>query len=145
MILVVDDEIDVCQLMADYLEASGQEVLKAYSVPEALKAIKENQFSFIVCDLVLGTGKGESVLSYLRRKGSGHESVPCLLVSGKKAAEDVTLSDSERFLPKPFNEEEFLGAVKETITFEEPKAEIEKKSKNHKSQMHPDLKKLLKS
>jgi DNA-binding NtrC family response regulator len=142
MILVIDDEVDVCELMADYLEAQGHEVEKAFNVPQALKAIKERQFTFIVCDLVLGSGKGESVLSYLRKKGSGHEKVPCLLVSGKKGPDDVTLGEFDCFLAKPFSEDEFLGSVA-SISSAGNQSDKAAKQKSDKAQLHPDLKKLI--
>lgn len=140
MILVIDDEVDVCELMADYLATSGYEVQKAHSVPEALKLIKENHFELVVCDLVLGTGKGESVLSYLRLKGSGHEGVPCLLVSGKKSEEDLSLGELESFLSKPFSDSEFKAAF---LQLKEKCSSGESGEKTKKLKMHPEMKKLL--
>jgi len=141
VILVVDDEVDVCELMADYLQGEGYKVKTAFSVPKALKLIKENQFEAVVCDLVIQSGKGESVLNYLRKKGSGHEKIPCLLVSGKKGPDEVDMGEHEAFLSKPFCEEEFMTAFSKLKS--SPKKLDRKEAQDKGSKVHPDLIKIL--
>ncbi len=142
MILVVDDEVEVCELITEYLGSEDKEVISAYNVPQALKAVKEKKFSAVICDLMLGTGKGESVLTYLRKKGSGHEKTPCLLISGVKSPENIALGTYDRFLSKPFSREEFLEALADLMGNEAEEV-ADRKSNQEKSALHPDLRKLL--
>ncbi|MCF8058302.1 MAG: response regulator [Bacteriovoracaceae bacterium] len=131
MFLFIDDEPDIHDLLADYLVEFGNQYHSAYSVPEALQFLQKNRYKLIVCDLVLENGKGENVLNYMRKPQSVHLETPVILISGKLKGPEK-LDKQTRFLEKPFSQTELIDCLKGL------------KQQSAKTNLHPELKKLLK-
>ena len=56
-ILVVDDELDLCEILQYNLETEGYEVMTANSAEEALE-LPLNDFSLILLDVMMGEMSG---------------------------------------------------------------------------------------
>src|SRR5690348_13612891 len=56
--LVIDDEPDICRMLAMCLESGGHDVTAAASVAEAMAAVGRRSFDVIFLDLRLGTDNG---------------------------------------------------------------------------------------
>ena len=56
-ILVVDDELDICEILQYYLETEGFEVTTAYSAEEALE-LPLQDYSLILLDVMMGKISG---------------------------------------------------------------------------------------
>ena len=52
-ILIVDDDVNICDLLEIYLEKEGYKVYKANSGVDALKIFKERQLDLIVLDVMM--------------------------------------------------------------------------------------------
>jgi DNA-binding NtrC family response regulator len=79
-ILIVDDEIMLCDSMADYYKIDGYKVLKAYGGKEALEVLDCNQVDLIISDVRMPNGDGEFLLTEVRKKDA--KNPPMVLVSG---------------------------------------------------------------
>jgi CheY-like chemotaxis protein len=73
-LLVVDDDVSLCDLVAKYLEAEGFEVHAVHSGMEGETASLEGNYELIVLDVMLPDKKGFEVLKEIRAHGRSRES-----------------------------------------------------------------------
>ena len=67
LILVVDDDRDLCENLWDLLHERGYRVHFAHDVPDAEQALREHKFHVVVIDMKLPAGDGHQVLQHSRR------------------------------------------------------------------------------
>jgi len=65
-VLVVDDEQDICELIADTLREDGVDVIAATSGSEAIEAARADRPDLVVADLKLGDCHGLDLIGSLR-------------------------------------------------------------------------------
>ena len=108
-LLVVDDELLVCNYLRAALEEHGYAVDVAYSGKSALEALKRQEPSLILLDMTMPDFTGVEVLQRIRESGS---SVPVILASGyHDAALELDPGSYQGFLVKPFSPDELVEAV----------------------------------
>lgn len=111
-ILVVDDEPIVRLSCSRTLCPKGYEVDMANDGFEALGRLKEQSYDIIITDLKMPDMDGIEFIGMLKRTSPGAR---VLMVTG--FATDEVREQAEamgaRYLPKPFNPAELLGAVDE--------------------------------
>lgn len=110
-ILVVDDDAKLCQLLADYLEPLGYEVVMAHTGPEGLKVALQQPFAAVILDILLPGMNGFDVLHNLRAKSD----VPVLVLTGVGDETDrITGLDlgADDYLPKTFSTRELLARLR---------------------------------
>src|SRR3984893_13227318 len=78
-LLVVDDDVSLCDLVAKYLEAEGFEVHAVHSGAEGETAALEGSYELIVLDVMLPDKKGFEVLKEIR----AHARSPVLMLTAK--------------------------------------------------------------
>lgn len=66
-VLVVDDDEDVAESMADILEHDGHHVELAHSGQEAIRAFEEQQFDLVFMDVVMPEMNGVECLHRIRQ------------------------------------------------------------------------------
>ena len=106
-ILIVDDEIGILQLLKDYFEIQGYEVLTAKNGQEAIEKAMEN-FDLILLDINLPDIDGLHVCQEIREKIE----CPILFLTAKIEEQDRIngfLMGGDDYILKPFSIEE-LGA-----------------------------------
>ncbi|EPX61041.1 response regulator [Cystobacter fuscus DSM 2262] len=106
-ILVVEDEFDVQQVVADVLKDEGYEVSVCGSGAEALRRLSESRPDVVLLDVMLPVLSGLQVLEVMR-KTPGLDRVPVILMS--EAIPRIAQS-WQLFLKKPFRLEQLLDAV----------------------------------
>ena len=111
-ILVVDDERDVLEVMAEILGGAGWKV-DAFTNPlEAIQRVKRTRYDAAVVDLYMPELPGllfHSKLKFIDRELWTRT----VFVSGHFSTEDLrrSLEGSPRFVPKPFKAEALVGTV----------------------------------
>jgi DNA-binding NtrC family response regulator len=114
-VLVVDDDIAICQIVQRMLSNEQCKVQTSQSVADALGAIEQKGFGAYVIDFKLPDGSGLDVAERIRSKWGAS---PIILISGYDPAavalraEKLSISD---FLEKPFSREVICEAVKKAI------------------------------
>lgn len=112
-ILVVEDEFDVQQVVADVLRDEGYEVSVCGNGRDALERLREHRPDVVVMDVMMPILSGVQALE-LMRKMPGLDGVPVILMS-----EMPPRSGEPRhwhaFLKKPFRLEQLLNAVARVI------------------------------
>ena len=114
-ILVVDDEAKIVQIVRDYLERAGFNVLSAADGPAALAAVRARTPDLVVLDRNMPGLGGKETLVRLRLT---HPNLPVLMASGQidQSALDLAAQDSHLSLVgKPFSMEELGRKVTEAV------------------------------
>lgn len=116
-ILVVEDEIEVRELVAELLENEGYRVLKAVDGADALRIFEKRAkvISFIVTDIVMPNMNGFEFVEQVLAKDS---SMPILMMSACIQDSSVPESVARKglpFLAKPFVPETLFACIDEII------------------------------
>lgn len=122
-ILLVDDEDELRNAAAEYLEDCGYRVLKARAADEAveLAARFPEKISLVVTDLVLPGGSGRTLVEHIRR---AHPETGVLVISGY-ADDAVTrhgFLSSTSFLQKPFTLQSLGAKIRNLLDAPKPAA-----------------------
>ncbi len=109
-ILVVEDEFDVQQVMADVLRDEGYEVFVCGNGRDALKLLEEHRPDAVIMDVMLPLLSGMQVLEMMRKK-EGLAAIPVILTSEIRPRATEPPHPWQLFLKKPFRLEQLLDAV----------------------------------
>ena len=69
-ILIVDDEVDTCNLLSGYLKRKGYETLTAFSGAKALEELSHSNVDLVVSDFRLGDTDGMELLTKINSRGN---------------------------------------------------------------------------
>jgi two-component system phosphate regulon response regulator PhoB len=122
-VLVVDDDRDLCDLLADFLRDEGYEVARAYAGREALDSAKRAVPDAVLLDLMLPDISGLTVGQALRADAAT-ERVKLVVISGDRgalAAGRAALGGA-LFLEKPFSLDAIEVAVRDALGRDGPAA-----------------------
>ena len=112
-ILVVDDEADICALVAYHLAKAGYRVSTASNGTDALASAREEQPAMVVLDLMLPGLSGYEVLERLRADDATRD-VLVLMLTARREEEDRIRGLSlgaDDYLTKPFSPQELVLRV----------------------------------
>jgi len=110
-ILIIDDDVELCEIMRDRLEADGYKVIVAYTGIEGIASINSTAPNIISLDIHLPDMNGMEILKMLK-KGIKH-SLPIVIVT----CDDTAKTECEKygadgFITKPIN----FNKLKEIIS-----------------------------
>ena len=69
--LIIDDERDICELIEMSLMGQDITCTSAYSIKAAIKALKEEQYNFVISDIKLPDGDGLDLLAHIQKHYPG--------------------------------------------------------------------------
>jgi DNA-binding NtrC family response regulator len=111
-VLVVDDEVVLCQSVDKILKRKGHKVDAVTTVADALKTLDAGtKYDLIIADLMMPQAGGMELLSAVQ--GSWPE-LPVLIITGFSSistAIETTKLGAAGYLPKPFTPDELENAV----------------------------------
>lgn len=111
-ILVIDDDRELCSLLAEYLKPEGYNVETAYNGEMGMKMALSGKYGLLVLDVMLpGRLNGFDVLQRLRAKTD----MPVLMLSARGEDVDRIVGlemGADDYLAKPFNPRELLARVR---------------------------------
>lgn len=113
LILVVDDEEDIRQNVAEILELAGYSTVMAAHGKEAIELAHKQVPDLIICDIMMPELDGYGVL-HLLRKNTATQYVPFLFLTAKTEPADFRKGmnlGADDYLPKPCDDIELLNAV----------------------------------
>jgi PAS domain S-box-containing protein len=113
LILVVDDEVAICEVTKTTLEAYNYQVLTANDGIEAIALFAEHKdaISGVLMDIMMPSMDGLTTLPLLRRL---NPHVQAIAMSGLRSIEAVTQAEKQgfqSFLPKPFTTKDLLHTL----------------------------------
>jgi CheY-like chemotaxis protein len=115
-ILLVDDEHELREAVAEYLESRGYHVLKASNGDEAVRVARqwEGKIALLISDVIMPKMSGRVLVDYMRNT---HPETAVLVISGY--ADDETLRrgiiKTALFLQKPFTLQMLGAKVRELL------------------------------
>jgi DNA-binding response OmpR family regulator len=110
-VLLVDDDIELCSMLEDYLARHGFAVTTEHNGELGLHRALTGEFSIVLLDVMLPGLDGFEVLRRLRT--SSQVSVLLLTARGEDIDRIVGLEiGADDYLPKPFNPRELLARVR---------------------------------
>jgi DNA-binding response OmpR family regulator len=113
-ILIVDDEADICEILAFNLANEGYNVTCAHSAEEALELLSPD-CSLILLDVMMGGMSGYKMAERLRREGN---TVPIIFLTAKDTENDMLTGFSvggDDYISKPFSLKEVIARVKAVL------------------------------
>ena len=113
-VMVVDDDVNICELVRLYLEKDGYEVVVAYHGIKAVEVFKETTPSIVVLDIMLPGMDGWQVCREIR-KVSG---IPIIMLSAKGETFDKVLGlelGADDYVVKPFDPKELVARIKAVL------------------------------
>lgn len=111
-ILIVDDEPSIVTLLTYNLEHAGFQTESARDGEEAINKVLNNEFDFIVLDLMLPKMDGMAVCKYLRQN---QINTPILMLTarGEESSKIEGLElGADDYLIKPFSPKEVIARIK---------------------------------
>lgn len=115
-ILVVDDEVDICEILQYNLQKAGYVVETASSSEEALFKIK-NSCHLLLLDIMMDGISGLKLAQLLREDYNSN--VPIIFISALDTEGDVLRGfdkGGDDYIPKPFSVKEVLARVKAVLS-----------------------------
>ena len=113
-VLVVDDDREIVESIAIFLQADGYLVRKAYNGLEALDIVMTENVHLIILDIMMPELDGIKTLLKVRES----KNQPIILLSAKSEDADKILgltAGADDYITKPFNPSELVARVKSQL------------------------------
>jgi DNA-binding response OmpR family regulator len=111
-ILLIDDDVELCSMLTDYLGRHGYHVTAAHHGKTGLERALGGSYAMLLLDVMLPGLDGFEVLRRLRAAGSPMN-VLLLTARGEDVDRIVGLEiGADDYLPKPFNPRELLARIR---------------------------------
>jgi len=121
-ILVIDDEEELCALIADYLQPLGYEVVAEHDGLAGVERALAQEFQAIILDVMLPGIDGFEVLMRIRARSQ----VPILMLTARGDETDRIVGlemGADDYLPKTFSSRELLARLR-TVVRRQARADV---------------------
>lgn len=123
-ILIIEDNRDVNQMLAEILTDAGYGVQSVYTGADGLQELQSREYDLILLDIMLPFLNGDEILRSLR----GFSNAPVMVVSAKDQVESkirLLKLGADDYITKPFNLGEVEARVESLLRRAHPKEEGE--------------------
>lgn len=113
-ILVVDDDINICELLRLYLDKEGYRVITCNDGASAVSMVDSEAPDMILLDIMLPRLDGWQVCREIRKKSN----VPIIMLTAKSETFDKILGlelGADDYIAKPFDTKEVIARVKAVL------------------------------
>src|SRR6185312_9262671 len=110
-ILIIDDDMDMCNLLGRFLQKKGFETEASHSGNKGIAKFKESKFDVVLCDFRLGDKEGREVLREIKLIDPYAIVIIITGYSDIKTAVDVIKSGAFDYITKPLIPEEVLNVI----------------------------------
>jgi len=113
-ILVIDDDVELCALVAEYLEPEGFQIEPVYDGSRGLERALSGEHRLVVLDVMLPGLNGFDVLRKIRNSSK----IPVLLLTARGQDVDRIVGleiGADDYLPKPFNPRELVARIRAVL------------------------------
>ncbi|MEW6130370.1 MAG: response regulator transcription factor [Acidobacteriota bacterium] len=118
-ILIVDDDLDLCELLAKYLQREGFDFDMAHSGRLGVEQALAGNYALVVLDVMLPGINGFDVLREIRSKSN----LPVLMLTARGDDVDRIVGlemGADDYLPKPFNPRELIARIRAILRRAKP-------------------------
>lgn len=109
-LLVIDDDIELCELLTTYLGKGGFDVTSVNHGEEGFKEATSNPYDLVVLDVMLPGLNGFDVLRKIRTESN----IPIIMLTARDEDVDRIVGlelGADDYLPKPFNPRELVARI----------------------------------
>ena len=111
--LVVDDDIDMLEILVEYMKALGFEVLKARDGDQALEIFKREKPSVVISDIHMPNRNGLLLMRDIKARAPD---VPLILITGYFQYRRVVKGlQPDAYLEKPFTSGDLRAALEKVL------------------------------
>lgn len=126
MILLIEDDIAISEMLKDYLQTEGFEIVTAFDGEEGCNVFFQQQFDLVLLDIMIPKLNGIEVMKNIRSQST----VPIIIISGKDTDSDKSFGlglGADDYITKPFSVTEVLARIKANIRRSTQYTAIQKK------------------
>jgi two-component system response regulator CpxR len=119
-ILVIDDDVELCALLREFLQREGFQVDIAHDGKAGLEKVSRETPDLIVLDVMLPGMDGFEILRRLRQQGR----IPVLMLTARGEDVDRIVGlelGADDYLAKPFNPRELTARIRAILRRMEPR------------------------
>ena len=111
LILVLDDDPDICTMIKMVLDYYGHSAMEADNEEKAKNIITSNHVNLIIMDMLLSGADGTDICRRLKQDRVT-SSIPILMFSAHPTAKETCLAaGADDFISKPFEMNDMIGKV----------------------------------
>jgi len=113
-VLIIDDDVNICELIRLYLEKDGYEAKSVHNGIKAMEIFKEFTPSIVILDIMLPGMDGWQVCREIRKISS----IPIIMLTAKGETFDKVLGlelGADDYMVKPFEPKELVARVKAVL------------------------------
>jgi two-component system, OmpR family, response regulator CpxR len=110
-ILMIDDDVELCELMSEYLGKEGFDISAVHDGAAGLRAALEGGYGLVILDVMLPVIDGFGVLRQLRRQST----LPVIMLTARADERDRIEGlgeGADDYLVKPFVAAELLARIR---------------------------------
>ena len=110
-VLIIDDDIELCELVTEYLETEGFGVEVIHDGTDAVERAVSGSYGLIILDVMLPGANGFEVLRRIRSRSQ----IPVLMLTARGEEVDRIVGlevGADDYLPKPFNPRELVARIR---------------------------------
>lgn len=118
-ILLIDDDTDMGEMLAEYLRPEGFQLYLAHTAKAGLERFVEGGLILVILDVMLPDRDGFSILQELREKSR----IPIIMLTAKGAVRDKVTgleAGADDYVPKPFTPVELLARIRTVLRRGQP-------------------------
>lgn len=110
-ILIVDDEVDICEMMSFTFSSHGYETFVAHDAASAFDLVKKEDPDLVISDIRMPKGGGLKLLSDIKKHNSARPKVFLITGYSDNTREEAIEAGAEDVLAKPIKLMELLNRV----------------------------------
>ena len=113
-VLMIDDDVQLTELVNEFLKAQKYEVIAKHTPEEGLNYLGENIVDLIILDIMLPNMDGFQVLRKIREALS----IPVIMLTARGEVTDRIVGlelGADDYLPKPFEPRELLARIQSIL------------------------------
>lgn len=111
-ILIIEDDIKLCDTLSIQLEHQGYHIDKCYSGEDALYYALGHVYDILILDRMLPVLDGLSILQLIRKKGISTPTIMVTAMNGLNDRIDGLDAGADDYLVKPFEVEELFARIR---------------------------------
>ena len=110
-LLIVDDDVELCDLVSEYLNSEGFAVDCIHDGPDAVERILTDPYELVILDGMIPGMNGFEILRRVRSRSR----IPVLMLTARGNEVDRIVGleiGADDYLPKPFNPRELVARIR---------------------------------
>jgi len=114
-VLIIDDEQEICESLAQLLGAEGYRVASASTAEEGLKKVSEGLFDLVLLDISLPDCNGLDVLKSIRRDSPDVGVIMITAYDSSQMAFQASREGAESYITKPWDNDKLLLEIRNAL------------------------------